>query len=153
MRSTGNTIVQCLKEPGALSPRSPGTRIGNVAAAVLIFLLGVKTVFSLVLGISVGLSETLIYLVEHAPAPFWATDDGTGPDRDVVEGGGVVIWDECIRKLTPIDQLARNCMADGGMEVPLLRLQQGTGCFEVEGMVVHSVVGEPAIPGPGISQQ
>jgi len=41
---------------------SPGSKIGYLAAAVLIVLLGVQIVFGLVLGVSLGLAGTLIYM-------------------------------------------------------------------------------------------
>jgi hypothetical protein len=41
---------------------SRGSRIGNLAAAVLIVLLGVKVVLGLILGIPFGLAETIIYI-------------------------------------------------------------------------------------------
>jgi hypothetical protein len=41
---------------------SRGSRIGNLAAAVLIVLVGVKVVLGLILGISFGIAETVIYI-------------------------------------------------------------------------------------------
>ncbi|MEJ1191848.1 HAAS signaling domain-containing protein [Pseudarthrobacter sp. CCNWLW207] len=54
------------REYAARFPRgttvSRGSRIGNLAAAVLIVLVGVKVVLGLVLGISFGIAATVIYL-------------------------------------------------------------------------------------------
>jgi hypothetical protein len=41
---------------------SRGSRIGNLAAAVLTVLLGVKVVLGLILGISFGIAEAVIYI-------------------------------------------------------------------------------------------
>lgn len=70
LRETGERPEEAFgssKEYAARFPQgttvSRGSRIGNLAAAVLIVLLGAKVVLGLILGISFGLAETGIYIV------------------------------------------------------------------------------------------
>src|SRR5215216_3525506 len=77
--------------------------------------------------------------VEHVP-PLPGPHHAPGPDGTIVPGphrAGA----QGVRQHPPVPQVLRGGMADGGVQVPQLRVAQRAGCLKVEGVVVRAVTG------------
>src|SRR5215207_1495334 len=88
--------------------------------------------------------------VEHVP-PLPCPHHATGPDGAIVPGprrAGA----QGVRQQTPVPQVLRGGVADGGVQVPQLRVAQRAGRLKVEGVVVHADSNQPEIPHPLIGK-
>src|SRR5215204_5275774 len=84
--------------------------------------------------------------VEHVP-PFPGPHHAPGPDGTIVPGPRRA-GDRGVRQHTPVPQVLRGGVTDGGVQVPQLRVAQRAGCLKVEGVVVLAILDQPEVPHP-----
>src|SRR5829696_1236383 len=78
---------------------------------------------------------------DHAPGPDGAIVPG--PRRASVKG----VWQD-----TPVPQVLRDGVTDGGVQMPQLRVTQRAGRLKVERVVVRAVTDQPEVPHPLIGK-